>query len=303
MANKSFRWLKGAAAGLAVIGASLLAAEGSAQAQTTATLPSNILFMSDWSRLPATGSANNWRYSHIWTKDRIRYLTDPTSPKKGIVGRIEVRPGDKVGGWSGERAEYLAMQDARGQQSPITTQSGHEYYGVAIKVPVGWQAPQKSGSGTWGIFMQLHGPDNLGGASPSIALLAENDYRIQLCGGDLLDGGTRSSNRGPVKYSFTNGALNQGKWVQFMVDVVWSATNTGYVAVYRRDEGQTNWTRVFERRGTPTLQYHYRQAVGPHYWKVGFYRSPSSITNVLYMGPFVRGKTFADVAQAAFGQR
>jgi len=297
------RWLKGAAAGIAVLGASLCALDGGeARAQTTTTLPANILFMSDWSRLPATGSANNWRYRQVWTNDRIRYLTDSTSPKRGVVGRIEVRPGDKVGGFSGERAEYLAMQDSRGQPLPVTTQSGHEYYGIAIKVPTTWQSPQRSSSGTWGIFFQLHGPDTLR-ASPAIALIAENDYRIQLDAGDLLDGGTRSSNRPPVKYSFTNGALNKGQWVQFMLDVVWSPTNTGYVAVYRRDQGQTTWTRVFERRGTPTLQWRYRESVGPHYWKAGFYRSPSSITNVLYLGPVVRGRTFADVAMAAFGQR
>lgn len=276
------------------------------RAVTAAILPTNVTFLSDWSKAPATGTANNWAHKQVWTSSRIRGVQDDTSPKKGIVGSIQVFPGDKVGGWSGERAEYLGMQNRYGAAFPVTASSGHEFYGTSIKLPTTWKAPygtSKDGGYTWGIFFQLHGPDSLN-ASPAIAMSAQKDFHISLLGGDVYNGGTRSSARGPASYGFSNPNLALGRWVQFMLDVVWKADKTGYLAVYRRDEGQTGWTRVVELRNVATLMYKYGNPVGPHYWKTGYYRNGGlNFTSQLWLGPTVRGTNFGDVALAAFGRR
>ncbi len=256
-------------------------------------LPVNVEFIGSWD---AKSSA--WMHEQVWAPGRIKVVNDPVFPKP--VGLIEVHPGDDVGGWSGERAEVSGMQDAQGKPLPVTAQSGHEFYGIAVKLPRDWKAP--AGTNPWGIFLQLHGPDTYR-ASPAIALNAENDFHISLCSGDLLEGGKRAKPKGVTSYKFSNGNLNLGHPVEFMLDVVWAADNTGSIIVYRRDEGQTQWDKVFEARNTPTLQYVAGEKIGVHYWKTGYYRNRGNdFTSKLWLSPAVRGLTFEDVAKAAFGR-
>lgn len=110
--------------------------------------------------------------------------------------------------------------------------------------------------------------------------------------------------RDAVPYAFSDGQLNRGHWVEFMIDVVWSYASNGRLTIYRRDEGQLQFRKVFERSNLATLQTQYGTPEGTfsHYWKTGFYRSTTAdLTNVLWLGPFVRGTNFDEVAKAAFG--
>jgi hypothetical protein len=77
------------------------------------------------------------------------------------------------------------MQNSDGSLLPVGPSSGHEYYGIAVKVDRKWQAPETNEGGySWGTIFQLHGPDELH-VSPSVALMAEADFHIDICGGDV----------------------------------------------------------------------------------------------------------------------
>jgi hypothetical protein len=42
-----------------------------------------------------------------------------------------------------------------------------------------------------------------------------------------------------------------------MMDVIWSYDNNGRLAIYRRDEGEKDFTKVLELNNIPTLQYRF----------------------------------------------
>ena len=256
----------------------------------------------------AGSMSSHWHRVQEKELGRIAPVLDPTSPKHGVVARIEVRPGDTVG--ASERAEVANMMrkdPATGKtiSFPVIESDGHEFYGLAVKLSPDWQSPGKHhGTGpVWGIFLQLHGPGVVG-APPPIELEADNEFHLGMCNGDVLDGGTRKVPKDGEIYSFKNGDLKRGQWVQFMMDVVWSYDDNGRVAIYRRDEGEKNFTKVLELNNIPTLQYKFGapKDEGQHYWKTGFYRSTTEgLTSVIWLGPLVRGTSFEDVAKTAFG--
>ncbi len=272
-------------------------------------LPPNVSFIGDWSAPTQRPGAGVWRDLQTWNTDRIVAVKDATFSENLYVADIKVLPGDKVGGWSGERAEVSTMQTMQKSNFSVNKSSGHEYYGIAVKLPTDWQPPVATSDDPypWGIILQLHGPDQLqgpdsGGTSPAFALCAENDFHLNLQTGDVYVGGTRTRPKNAVSVKLSDGDLNKGKWVRFMIDVVWSEANDGYLAVYRKNEGQTGWNKVYESNNTPTLQYAYSYPVKDHYWKSGYYRNRGlNFTSSLRLGPVVRGKTFQDVEKAAFG--
>ena len=245
--------------------------------------------------------ANHWRIVQERGKDRLQVERDPTSPKGGAVLRVEVRPGDSVG-WSGERAEVSHMLSPTGAQYPVTAESGHEVYGLAVKVDPQWQPPANSWH--WGLALQLHGPDDFG-APPAFALAVEEDFHINSCAGDLVEGGTLARNKNTKSLPLTRGDLRRGHWVQFLIDVVWANDSRGSLTVYRRDEGEADFTAVLTQVSQATLQFRSStpNPVGTHYWKMGYYRSPSpGVTSRLWLGPLVRGNSLQEVAVAAFGR-
>lgn len=251
------------------------------------------------------GVNNPWLQMTAKSPSRITFVQDPASPTGGLVARFEVRPGDHTK-LSGDRAELVHMW-INGTRFPVTPASGHEFYGISVKVAPDWQAPggdMRMPQFKWGIFMQLHSPD-IFAAPPAIALEATSDFHLGMCSGDLLKGGTRNGNKDAIDIPFSNGALNRGHWVQFVIDVTWALDHRGAIAIYRRDEGQTAFAKVLDLPNTPTLQWKYGIDSGntDHYWAVGFYRSRNAdLTNVLWLGPIVRGTTFDEVAKTAFGK-
>jgi hypothetical protein len=139
------------------------------------------------------------------------------------------------------------------------------------------------------------------GKPPSIALLAHDTYSVHLFGGDLSVVPTPKV----INYPFSDGTIRYGQWTDFMLMVKYAADNTGRIAVWRRDQAQSAFTKVLDVANVATLQYDSIKGFGPdagHYWKQGLYRGAShGITNILWMGPMVRGTTFGAVEYAAFG--
>jgi Polysaccharide lyase len=264
-------------------------------AQTMYVNGKPILWVADW-------RPNTWRMVTEAAIDRLTVMTDSTSPKKGAVLQVQVLPGDNAG--SGERNEVFRMLDATGANFPVTGASGHEFYGVSVKLDPNWTSPLKdpaNWNNQWGLFLQLHSPDSFS-SPPAIALSAIGTFGVQMLAGNLID--AKGQRRNAELSAFTNGALNPGKWVQFLLDVVWAGDAKGSLTIYRRDEGKTAFTQVFSKIGVPTLQWNSQDPgnIGTHYWRCGYYRSVSpGITSRLWLGPIVRGTTLSEVSVAAFG--
>jgi hypothetical protein len=255
----------------------------------------------------AGSGPNHWGLVQEKGVDRLSVVQDATSPRGGSVLQVKVLPGDSVG-YSGERAEVSDMLNPTGAPYPVIASNNHEVYGISIKLDPHWQPP--SGKWRWGIFLQLHCPNQFGD-SPAFSFQAEDQFHINTSAGDLHMANGQIKPATPL--ALTNGDLRPGHWVQFLIDVVWAYDNHGSLTVYRRDEGETGFATVLTQVAAPTLQFDSQvsnsQNTDPsagtpyvHYWKTGFYRSESpGVTSQLALGPLVRGQSISEVTAAAFG--
>lgn len=112
------------------------------------------------------------------------------------------------------------------------------------------------------------------------------------------------------KHDFSDGSLKVGEWVQFFLDITWSYTDSGRIEIFRKNEGETEFTSVLARENVPTLQFSslipsptdsnfYNSS---HYWRCGFYRSTTlgDVTNELRLGSIIVGTDEKAVKEAAF---
>jgi hypothetical protein len=247
-------------------------------------------FTCDWSKAISTC----WKYPQVMSSDRFKVVTTPVRHGK-YSAQITVKSGDDPINSSGERSEYAYMMQ-NGTAVSETLSSGTKYYAISVMLASNWQPPAtESGNGNWGILFQLHGPDSYS-ASPAFALRATTCFDIALNGGDL------TFTKGvPTTYKLSSGGLNKGQWVDFVVGVKWAQDTTGSVTVWRRDQSATGFTTVLNLSNVATLQYKNSTTAAAHYWKTGFYRSTSSFTNKLWLGPMSRADTFQDAVTTAWG--
>jgi hypothetical protein len=202
---------------------------------------------------------------------------------------FEVLPGDKFKNTTGERSEVVLGGWQNNDGFQVSGGGGVEYYKISVKLASDWEAPETNERGfQWGTFFQLHGPNEYN-TSPSLALHAGNAFYLSLAGGNVnnLVGG---------RLYFSDGNLNLGKWNEFIIEVRWANDSTGMIRIHRKSLANAEWKEVLNIRGIPTLQYKSGSPAAPHYWKAGFYRSESSFTNSLWLGPIRRSSTFAAVA-------
>jgi hypothetical protein len=239
----------------------------------------------------------NWRYIDMMASDRFQQVTDPVREGQYAV-RVEVRPGDDPIDSGGERAEVHVMTDADDYRIDENESSGVQYYAFSVRLAPDWKPIDPDVGDPWGIIFQLHGPDILGG-SPPFSVQVLDQFYIMLHSGDL-DSPTNSLQW--KFYPFSNGNLNPGHWIDLVIRIKYASDFTGSVHVWRRDEGQADFTPVLSVENVPTLLYRSSHGgVGDHYWKHGFYRSEQdTITHVLWLDGLTRGNTFDGVVQAAF---
>ena len=262
---------------------------------TEALSLSGVSFSGDWEQ-GLTG-LGNWRAIQSVASDRFQRVTSPVRQGQ-YAARVEVRPGDDPLGLSTERAEALLMTDTNGNEIGENESSGIQYYAFSVRLDPDWQPPEPVSNGVWSMILQLHGPDSLG-TSPSLSIHAFDHFEMWLHSGDL-DSPTNSLRW--KKYPFSNSSLNRGKWVDIVTRIKFAKGFTGSVDVWRRDEGQSCFSKVLSVKDVPTLQYKSSQGgVGNHYWKHGLYRpSQTRITNILWLDGLTRGDTFEDVVLAAY---
>jgi Polysaccharide lyase len=215
--------------------------------------------------------------------DRISILADQNARQGRRYARVTVRPGDNPLSCcqNTERAEVLYMQDANNRPIFENTNSGTQQYAFSVKFDPTWKTIVDNGYGDWGIFLQLHGPDDLG-ANVAWAFSATDHIVFIQRAGDV--------SKNPLKgYELANGSLNKGKWIDFILTVKYAMNNTGFVTVERRDEGESSFKEVLNLRNIPTLQFSSQATTaGVHYVKSGLYRNKQSFTSILYLDGFTR---------------
>ena len=241
----------------------------------------------------ATPIVENWESPrsaydiHACGSDRF-ILGEQAGQYTGAVAHFTVLPGDACLKTTGERSEVVLGGWRSSSRFQVKGDEGIEFYRISVKLSPDWVAPKRNEHGyLWGIFFQLHGPNEYG-ASPAVALYAEDKFSLFVLGGDM------NKKLGGKRF-LTRSDLSAGKWVEFVLKIKWAPDSTGSIAAFRRDEGETDWEKVADIGSIATLQFRGSEAPGPHYWKAGIYRSESKHVNTLWLGPILRGKTFEDV--------
>lgn len=247
------------------------------------------------------GYANAINVVEDWSGTRNSYDLHAVSParfeiqndvarKKGRVARFTVMPGDSFRNTTGEHSEVVLGTWRDTSPFRVTGNEGVEYYRISVRLDENWKSPERNGQGFyWGTFFQLHGPNEYK-APPAVALHAEDKFALFVLAGDLDKkvGGRRF---------LTRSELNLGKWVDFVLAVKWAPDASGWISVFRRDQGEDEWEKVADIKSLATLQFKGADPVGPHYWKAGFYRSESQHANTLWLGPIIRSKSFEEAAR------
>ena len=227
--------------------------------------------------------------------DRLTRVTSPVRTGNYSL-KATIKPGDNYGS-SGERAEVYGMYGSNGVQIFENEASGTQFYAISVYLPLDFKSPVSSDR--WGIFQQLHGSDKYS-APPVFALGATDAFYMQMYSGDL-DALKDPKKSHTVKYSL--GALQRGKWVDFVWKIKFSKTYTGTVDIWKRVEGETIFTQVLSIANIPTLQFKSsvsNGAVLDAYWKTGYYTSVENFTRVIYIDSNTRGANFNDVVAKAF---
>jgi len=242
-----------------------------------------VSFKGDWEN-GLTG-VGNWGYIETMAANRFQLVTNPVR-KGSHAARVEVRPGDDPIKSSGERSEVSNMTDAMGNVINEGKSSGIQYFSFSVRLDTSWQDPVGGGGAEpWAAVFQLHGPNVLG-IPPAIAISVQKEFNLYLHTGDFSINGKYFDGTFP----FANSNLNLGRWVDLVMKIKFATDFTGVVTVWRRDEGQTSYSKMLDLEGVPTLQY--KSSLGPvglHYWKHGFYRSKeTAITNILWLDDLTR---------------
>ncbi len=250
-----------------------------------ATLAEGVSFATDWNKVQTGG----WYGQQVM--DSCRIETDGFLTWHGRTAvRVEVQPNDDPLALhaNSERAEMLLMQDAEGREIWESAESGTQYYATSYYFAPSWQGQQFP----WSAFA----PTDCSAGKRNIC----NSWSIvwQFYGWGGLSA-AQTTPHGPQRYFFNNsqftdgGLVQLGKWTDFVFRVDWT---TGAYAVWRRDEGQSTFTQVLIGM-TPV------PVSRDVYVKQGLYRGGNvgGRTDVLWIGPTVRGSSFAAVERQAFG--
>ena len=251
----------------------------------TTRLPDDISFATDWTQNPTGG----WQREQVMDRCRIQPDGFLTWHGKQAV-RVEVQPNDDPLSLNANsnRAEMLVMQDAGRRPIREKNDSGVQYYATSYYFPTTWQGQQlpwsafattncaagnRNRCNSWSFVWQFY---PLGGLSAGQTAI-DGPQHYEFIGSRFRDGGL----------------IAMGKWTDFVFVVDWS---TGAYAVWRRDEGQSTFTRALVgKAGLPS----YRDI----YVKQGLYRGGNvdGRTDALWIGPTARGSNFAAVERQAFG--
>ena len=202
---------------------------------------------------PGSDSYAYWS-EQVKAPNRVVYVADP-SGKRGVVQRAEVRPGDNnvFSSNTGERAEVVRLSGLGGIVDGQTVVMSWSTF-----IDSGFASPP----GGWNNFVQFHVAGGAGQSPWQLNLSGDGaELRIRLIGGG--DWNTSKQPPGSAEQWLSLGALPKGQWSDFVIEVRFGCSGSGYARVWRNGELLVD---VRERKigycGDPGL-----------YWKQGFYRS------------------------------
>jgi len=248
-------------------------------------LPEGITFATDWNRIQTGG----WYGRQAVDDCRIHPDGFRTSHGDMAV-RVEVQPHDDplALNANSERAEMFSMQDSEGREIREGVASGTQYYATSYYFPTNWNGQQLP----WSAFSPADCATEHQNACNSWS------YVWQFYGWGSLAAAQRTIDEPPT-YTFNNmrlsdgGLVSLGKWTDFILEVDWTS---GTYAIWRRDEGNDRFRLTLQ--GTAAVPSGQRI-----YVKQGLYRGGKvgGRTDVLWIGPTVRGSSFSAVERQAFG--
>ncbi|WP_161491816.1 heparin lyase I family protein [Bradyrhizobium centrolobii] len=244
-----------------------------------------ISFATNWSELRWGG----WYGQQAVDDCRIRVDGFQTWHGKAAV-RIEVQPNDDPLALhaNSERAEMFSMQDSGGTEIREGSASGLQYYATSYYFPTTWEGQQLP----WSAFAPADCSADDGNACNSWAFVWQFYGWGGLVAAQRVIGGPQRYMFNQIEFS-DGGLLRLGKWTDFVFRVDW---RKGAFAIWRRDEGERQFRLALE--GTSPVPPGRRV-----YVKQGLYRGGrvGERTDVLWIGPTVRGATFSAVERQAFG--
>jgi hypothetical protein len=247
-------------------------------------LPEGISFATDWTK----NSTGGWGGEQVM--DRCRFQPDGFLTWHGKPAvRVEVQPHDDplVLKSNSERAEMLRMQDARGLPIMESSSSGVQYYATSYYFPATWRGQQLP----WHAFA----PTDCAAGDQQQCNSWSIVWQFYPWGG--LTAGQTAAN-GPQHYVFlgapfaNGGLIRLGKWTDLVFSIDWT---TGDYTIWQRDEGEAAFTKALAGKSPPPSR--------DVYVKQGLYRGGNvdGRTDVLWIGPTVRGSSFVAVERQAFG--
>lgn len=246
-----------------------------------------VSFKGDWTKPLGLWATPNLQTPDLAVKDGVTWH-NITSAK------ITIKP-DSKNACDGtcERSEIAELPNGKGGLIDEGKFSGQTiYFATSYKIPLTFQSAPSS----WYIPLQLHGPDGFG-ISPLFALdIGQKKWQLNMRRGDIT---VNTTNLG---YAFTNGVINYDKWTDFIIAIKFAIDKTGFIVIYRRDEGQSKFTLSLSQTNIETYQFSGANgSIGYHYFKQGIYRGHTANTDNIWIGPFARATTFSDAENAAFG--
>jgi len=250
-------------------------------------LDESVTFATNWGELRTGG----WYGQQAVDDCRVQVDGFQTWHGKPAV-RIEVQPNDDPLSLNSnsERAEMFSMQDSSGTEIREGPASGLQYYATSYYFPSNWEGQQLP----WSAFAPADCSADGGNACNSWSFV----WQFYGWGGLAAAQHTMG---GPQRYTFNQAALSDGgfvtlgRWTDFVFRVDW---RSGAFAIWRRDEGEKQFKLALE--GTAPAPSGRRV-----YVKQGLYRGGrvEGRTDVLWIGPTIRGATFSGVERQAFGTR
>lgn len=210
---------------------------------------------------------------------QLAWVTSPVRRGRHAL-RFTVRPGDRYGGSSGERA-LLRYTDQ------LSFDGADQYFAWSTLFPDDWAPPG------WGLIFELHG-DARFALAPIRFNAHKNSLTLDMTTGACTDRGLCGYHRRVPILS----TLSKGRWNDFVVRLRLSKGRQGIVEVCHRVAGEREWRMAVQLRRIPTLPFFRGQGDPKIYFLWGLYTGPGATTRTLYGDNFTFSTRFSDIASA-----
>ena len=197
------------------------------------------------------------------------------------MARVEIR--NEGTSWCATANPPCNVTLADGNEQPSPSVLGRDtYLGLSVYFPTGFafEPPTGTVNPRWNVFGEWHHDSGPQTQSP-IHLVVDNSQSPPRFSADLYN------STGFVEaYRAFFGNVVYGRWVDFVVRVLWKSDNTGIV------EGWMDGVKKFSSGPIRTWNTQYNYV----YPMAGFYRDAFASTDVMYVDEFKIGTSYSSVA-------